>query len=60
MSRWERIRAWELAYARYADASDAEHLACSGLRIRRLLEHEYLGAAVLVDPNRAHRGRLSA
>ena len=30
-----------------------------GLRIRRLLEHEHLGPAVLVDPNRAHRGRLS-
>src|SRR3954468_9898239 len=24
MTRWERVRAWELAYARYADASDAE------------------------------------
>jgi hypothetical protein len=37
-----------------------EHLARPGLGIRRLLEHEHLGAAVLVDSNRAHRGRLSA
>src|SRR5262249_41351648 len=35
------------------------HLARPWLRVRGLLEHEYLGAAVLVDPNRAHRGRLS-
>jgi len=37
-----------------------EHLAGSRLRIRCVLEHEHLGAAVFVDPNRAHRGRLSA
>src|SRR3954464_2811524 len=24
MTRWERVRAWEIAYARYADASDVE------------------------------------
>ena len=36
-----------------------EHLTGPGLRIRRLFEHEHLGTAVLVDPNRAHRGRLS-
>jgi hypothetical protein len=32
----------------------------AGDGVGRLLEHEHLGAAVLVDPNRAHRGRLSA
>ena len=37
-----------------------EHLARPGHRIGRLLEHEHLRAAVLMDPNRAHRGRLSA
>ena len=37
-----------------------EHLARPGLGIRHLLEHEHLGAAVVVDPDRAHRGRLSA
>jgi hypothetical protein len=41
-------------------AKSDEHLALAGGRIRRLLEHEHLGTAVLVDPNRAHRGRLSA
>ena len=30
-----------------------------GHGIRRLLEHEHLGAAVLMDPHCAHRGRLS-
>ena len=48
----------EMVQRRGAQAD--EHLACSGLRIGRLLEHEHLGAAVLVDPHRAHRGRLSA
>jgi hypothetical protein len=37
-----------------------EHLGLAGDRVGHLLEHEHLGAAVLVDPNRAHRGRLSA
>jgi hypothetical protein len=41
-------------------AETDEHLALTCDRIRRLLEHQHLGAAVLVDPNRAHRGRLSA
>jgi hypothetical protein len=36
-----------------------EHLPGAGNGIGRLLEHENVGAAVLVDPNRAHRGRLS-
>jgi len=40
-------------------AEPDEHLAGAGERIGRLLEHEHLGPAVLVDPNRAHRGRLS-
>jgi hypothetical protein len=41
-------------------AETNEHLARSGLGIRGVLEHEHLGPAVLMDPNRAHRGRLSA
>ena len=48
----------EMVQCRSAQAD--EHLARSGLRIGRLLEHEHLGASVLVDPNRAHRGTLSA
>ena len=48
----------EMVQRRGAQAD--EHLAGPELRIRRLLEHEHLGPAVLVDPNRAHRGRLSA
>ncbi len=47
----------EMVQRRGAQAD--EHLACSGLRVGRLLEHQHLGAAVLVDPHRAHRGRLS-
>ena len=48
----------EMVQCRSAQAD--EHLARSGLRVGRLLEHEHLGAPVLVDPNRAHRGTLSA
>ena len=37
-----------------------EDFARPGLRIGDVLEDEHLGAAVLMDPHRAHRGRLSA
>jgi hypothetical protein len=47
----------EMVQRRGAQAD--EHLARPGLWIRSLLELEHLGAAVLVDPHRAHRGRLS-
>jgi hypothetical protein len=36
-----------------------EYLPGARDRIRRFLEHEHVGTAVFVDPNRAHRGRLS-
>jgi hypothetical protein len=36
-----------------------EHLARPCDRIGSLFEHEYLGTAVVVDPDRTHRGRLS-
>ena len=36
-----------------------EHFARRGHRIGHLFEDEDLGAAVLMDPHRAHRGRLS-
>ena len=48
----------EMVERRGAEAD--EYLAVAGDGVGRLLEHEHLGAAVLVDPNRAHRGRLSA
>ncbi len=48
----------EMVQCRSAEAD--EHLARPGLRIRRLLEHQNLGPAVLMDSHRAHRGRLSA
>ena len=40
-------------------AETDEHLPGIRDRVGRLLEHENLGAAVFVDPHRAHRGRLS-
>jgi hypothetical protein len=36
-----------------------QNLAGAWHGIGRVLDHEDIGAAVFVDPNRAHRGRLS-
>jgi hypothetical protein len=37
-----------------------ENFSLARHRIGHFFEHENLGAAVLMDPYRAHRGRLSA
>jgi hypothetical protein len=57
---WEALADPDVEMVQRRGAEAYEHLAGPGLRIRRFLEHEHLGPAVLVDPNRAHRGRLSA
>ena len=49
----------EVEVVQRGGAEADKYLAGFGHGIRRVLEHEHVGAAVLVDPNRAHRGRLS-